>query len=55
MGIFNYGGGAYHSVWVSDDDLEVYKKRGIWAIINAGSNAKLASGIAPVSKMLKKA
>lgn len=54
MGIFNYGGGAYHSVWVSDDDLEVYKKRGIWAIINAGSNAKLASGIAPVSKMLKK-
>ena len=23
MGIFNYGGGAYHSVWVSDDDLEV--------------------------------
>lgn len=54
MGIFNYGGGAYHSVCVSDDDLEVYKKRGIWAIINAGSNAKLASGIAPVSKMLKK-
>ena len=54
MGIFNYGGGAYHSVWVSDDDLEVYKKRSIWAIINAGSNAKLASGIAPVSKMLKK-
>lgn len=54
MGIFNYGGGAYHSVMVSDDDLEVYKKRGIWAIINAGSNAKLASGIAPVSKMLKK-
>lgn len=54
MGIFNYGGGAYHSVWVNDDDLEVYKKRGIWAIINAGSNAKLASGIAPVSKMIKK-
>lgn len=54
MGIFNYGGGAYHSVWVSDEDLEVYKERGIWAIINAGSNAKLASGIAPVSKMLKK-
>lgn len=54
MGIFNYGGGAYHSVWVSDEDLAVYKERGIWAIINAGSNAKLASGIAPVSKMLKK-
>ena len=52
LGLFNYGGGAYHSVWVDDDDLEIYKKRGVWAVINAGSNAKLASGIAPVSKML---
>lgn len=53
MGIFNYGGGAYHSVWVDDEDLEVYKNRNIWAVINAGSNAKLASGIAPVSKFIK--
>ena len=54
LGLFNYGGGAYHSVWVNDDDLEIYKKRGIWAVLNAGSNCKLASGIAPVSKMIKK-
>lgn len=53
LGLFNYGGGAYHSVYVTDEDLEIYKKRGVWAVINAGSNAKLASGIAPVSKMLK--
>lgn len=53
LGIFNYGGGAYHSVWVDDNDLEIYKEKGIWAVINACSNAKLASGIAPVSKMLK--
>ncbi len=52
LGLFNYGGGAYHSVWVDDSDLEVYKKRGVWAVINAGSNCKLASGIAPVSKMM---
>ena len=52
LGLFNYGGGAYHSVWVDDDDLEIYKKRGVWAVINAGSNCKLASGIAPVSKMM---
>lgn len=51
-GLFNYGGGAYHSVWVSDDDLQIYKNKGVWAVINAGSNCKLASGIAPVSKML---
>ena len=54
LGLFNYGGAGYHSVWVDDDDLEIYKKRGVWAVINAGSNAKLASGIAPVSKMLDK-
>lgn len=52
LGLFNYGGGAYHSVWVTDEDLEIYKKHGIWAVINAGSNCKLASGIALVSKML---
>lgn len=54
LGLFNYGGGAYHSVWVNDDDLEIYKKRGVYAVINAGSNSKLASGIAPVSKMIDK-
>ena len=51
-GLFNYGGGGYHSVWVNDYDLEIYKNKGVWAIINAGSNCKLASGIAPVAKML---
>lgn len=54
LGLFNYGGGAYHSVWVNDNDLEIYKKRGVYAVINAGSNSKLASGIAPVSKMMDK-
>ena len=54
LGLFEYGGGGYHSVWVDDDDLDIYKEKGVWAIINAGSNSKLASGIAPVSKMLKK-
>lgn len=53
LGIFNYGGGAYHSVWIDDEDVEIYKEKGIWAVINACSNAKLASGIAPVSKLLK--
>lgn len=53
LGIFNYGGGAYHSVWINDEDIEIYKEKSIWAVINACSNAKLASGIAPVSKLLK--
>lgn len=52
LGLWNYGGGAYHSVWVDDKDLEIYKRRGVYAVINAGSNSKLASGIAPVTKMM---
>lgn len=51
LGLFNYGGGAFHSVWVDDKDLEIYKKRGVWAVINSGSNCKLASGVAAVEKM----
>ena len=53
LGLFNYGGGGFHSVWMSEKDLEIYKKHGIWAVINAGSNSKLASGIAPLEKMQK--
>lgn len=53
LGLFNYGGGGFHSVWMSENDLEIYKKHGIWAVINAGSNSKLASGIAPLEKIQK--
>ena len=54
LGLFAYGGGAYHSVWIDDNDMDIYLKNNVYAIINAGSNCKLASGIAPVSKMLQK-
>ena len=54
LGLWKYGGAGYHSVWVSDSDLDIYKNNGVYAVINAGSNCKLASGIAPVSKMLNR-
>ncbi len=54
LGLFNYGGGAFHSVWISDEDLDIYKKRGVYAVINSASNCKLASGVASVDAMLKK-
>lgn len=53
LGLFNYGGGAFHSVWVNEYDLEIYKKHGVWAVINSASNCKLASGVAPVETMIK--
>jgi len=44
---------AAHSVWLGDNDLEIYKNRGVKVSHCPISNMKLASGIAPVPKMLK--
>lgn len=54
IGLFNYGGGGFHSVWMNENDFDIYKNKNIYGIINASSNAKLASGIAPVREMLEK-
>lgn len=54
LGMWKYGGGAYHSVWMTDSDLDILKNDGVYAVLNAGSNCKLASGIAPVTKMMDK-
>ena len=52
LGFFNYGGGGFHCVWMSEEDIALFVKKGLWAITNPASNLKLASGIAPVEKML---
>ncbi|MBQ8780385.1 MAG: amidohydrolase [Oscillospiraceae bacterium] len=51
LGMFEYGGGGFHCVHMSDNDLDIFKRRGLWAVTNPGSNSKLASGIAPLCKM----
>lgn len=53
LGLFDFGGGGYHCVHVTDEDIAIMKKRGIYAVSNPGSNTKLASGIAPVTKYLQ--
>ncbi len=53
LGLFNYGGGCYHCVVVTDDDLKIMKRRNVSVISCPGSNTKLASGIAPISKMME--
>ncbi len=52
LGMFNYGGGGFHCVHMTDEDLNICKEKNIWVVTNPASNAKLASGIAPVKKML---
>ena len=43
---------AAHGVWVTDEDIQVLKRRGVGIAHNPGSNMKLASGAAPVVKYL---
>ena len=54
LGMLNYGGGGFHCVYLDDNDMDIFRKRGVWAVTNAGSNTKLASGIAPICKMQEK-
>jgi len=52
IGFLNDKGIAAHMVWPQGDDLETLKRRGVGVIHNPQSNMKLASGVAPVPKML---
>ena len=54
LGLFDFGGTIYHGVHPTDEDLEILKRHNIHVASNPASNAKLASGIAPVSKYLEK-
>lgn len=54
LGIFNYGGGGYHCVYLDEEDMEIFRKRDLSVVTNPGSNTKLASGIAPISDYLKR-
>ena len=53
LGLFDYGGGAFHCVYFSERDIEIFKRRGLSIVTNPGSNSKLASGIAPIDRYMK--
>ena len=44
---------AAHSVWLSDNEIDIIKKNDVKVSHNPCSNMKLASGIAPVSKLIE--
>lgn len=53
-GIFDYGGGGFHCMYLDDNDMDIFKSKGLYAVTCPASNAKLASGIAPLTKMMQK-
>jgi 5-methylthioadenosine/S-adenosylhomocysteine deaminase len=50
LGIFEFGGGGYHCVHMTEQDMDVLRKRRMHVITNPSSNMKLASGIAPIAE-----
>lgn len=52
LGMYRYGGGGFHCVYMTDADIEVFKNRGLWVVTNPASNLKLASGIAPICRFM---
>ncbi len=54
IGMFEYGGGGYHCTYLSDEDMEIFRRRNLTAVTNPSSNCKLASGIADISAISEK-
>lgn len=46
LGMFAYGGGGFHGIWMDDADMEICAGKNVSIVTNPCSNAKLASGIA---------
>lgn len=53
LSLFDYGGGGYHCVHMTENDLRIFKEKNLSVVTNPGSNTKLASGIAPIQKMME--
>ncbi len=52
LGAFDVPTTAAHCVWVEDSDIEILARKGVNVSLNPASNMKLASGFAPVQKMI---
>ena len=53
LGVFGGRTVAAHGVWVDEDDMAILKQSGVGVAHCPSSNMKLASGVAPVVRMLE--
>ncbi|MBR4304634.1 MAG: amidohydrolase [Clostridia bacterium] len=53
-GVFDTRTTAAHCVWLTDEDMDILREKGVTVAHNPVSNLKLASGVARVSDMLSR-
>lgn len=53
IGLFDYGGGGFHGVWLDEEEREILAANQVAIITCPGSNSKLASGIADLPALQK--
>ena len=53
-GLFKYGGGGFHCIYLTGYEERLFAKNGLNIVTCPASNAKLASGVAPLSRYVKK-
>ncbi|MBR5382108.1 MAG: amidohydrolase [Oscillospiraceae bacterium] len=53
LGIYDHGGGGFHCVWMTENDMDIFRRRGVYAVTNPSSNLKLASGLAPLCELIR--
>lgn len=53
-GVYEYGGGGFHCIYLNDRDLDIFKEKKLNAILCVCSNLKLASGVVEAEKYRKK-
>lgn len=54
LGIYDFGGGGYHCIYLSEEDKAIFKDKGLFVVSCPASNSKLASGIPPLQDYLSK-
>ena len=54
LGFFNLDSYVAHCVWVTEDDIEIFRRNNVTVVHNPTSNMKLASGFAPVPRLIEK-
>lgn len=52
LGVLDVPTSAAHCVWVTDEDIDILKQKGVSPAHNPVSNLKLGSGVMPLRKML---